>query len=127
MSVDDHHHHDHDDDEILHCFCCGSATGIEEIASPEEEIENFREAIHGAIKAEINRAGFVRSCLLVPAVAEVLLDLVFKEAMNTLHKYGGEWEDVEELFKSHKRALHEGFEDVRRQVLEETEKRNEWR
>jgi hypothetical protein len=127
MRDDNHDHYQHHDRHGRGgtCFHCGSKTGHDGtgLPGPDEEMDNFVEAIHGAIAAEVNRAGGVHTRLLVGAIAEVLVDGVYQDAMYTLDAYDGEWKDVEELLKYHEQGIQEGFKAVRRELLEELKKK----
>jgi hypothetical protein len=75
-------------------------------------------AIHQAIKGVVNRQGGVETSVLVPAATEALLDLTYKQSMFALKHCGYELGDVEEFIRGVELEIHEGLQDVWRQVLE---------
>jgi hypothetical protein len=120
MTIEEDHHHHHEGP----CFQCGSKLGHDDgkgLPDPDEQMENLIEAIHGSIKAEVNRAGGVYTRVLVPAAIEALLDLSYQEAMRSLERYGNKLNDVQELLKSYEQEIRAGFEDLWYQVLERNE------
>ena len=107
---------------ISPCMHCGNPLGHDGrkgvVPCPGRQQDDIIAAIHKSIKGVVNHQGGVQTSVLVPAATEALLDLAYKQSMFAVKHCGYELGDVEEFLRGVEQEIHEGLQDVWRQVLE---------